>query len=51
SDPLAYLPAWGGFCSYGVAAEDFWTPDTLGPFSNPSKWIIGSDGKLHVFRR
>ncbi|CAM9696830.1 unnamed protein product [Scytosiphon promiscuus] len=50
SDPLTYLPAWGGFCSYGVADEDFWTPETLGPFSNPSKWIIGSDGKLHVFR-
>ncbi|CAN0039334.1 unnamed protein product [Ectocarpus fasciculatus] len=51
SDPLKYIPAWGGFCSYGVAAEKFWTADILGPFGDPSKWLIlPGDGRLHVFR-
>ncbi|CAN0031532.1 unnamed protein product [Ectocarpus sp. 12 AP-2014] len=51
SDPVKYIPAWGGFCSYGVAAEKFWRSDILGPFGDPSKWLIlPGDGKLHVFR-
>lgn len=28
-----------------------WTDKTLGPFGDPSKWRILSDGRLHVFRR
>ncbi|CAM9210341.1 unnamed protein product [Ectocarpus fasciculatus] len=44
-----YVPAWGGFCSYGVANEPVWTHTTLGPFGNPSKWGIYG-GRLHIFR-
>lgn len=51
SAPEKYLPAFGGFCSFGVAAEPVWTADTLGPFGDPSKWTISSDGRLHIFRR
>eukprot|EP00752_Nemacystus_decipiens_P016488 g14739.t1 len=50
SNPDKYVPAFGGFCSYGVAAEPVWTADTLGPFGDPSKWVILSDGRLHIFR-
>lgn len=50
-DPTKYIPAWGGFCSYGIADEGVWTVDTLGPFGDPSVWTISLDGKLHVFRR
>ncbi|CAM9169713.1 unnamed protein product [Ectocarpus sp. 8 AP-2014] len=48
-DKLKYVPAWGGFCSYGIANEPVWTSTTLGPFGNPSKWGI-YDGRLHIFR-
>lgn len=34
----------------GVANEPIWTPTTLGPFGNPSKWGIYG-GRLHIFRR
>lgn len=51
SNPDKYVPAFGGFCSFGVAAEPVWTADTLGPFGDPSKWTISLDGRLHVFRR
>lgn len=44
------MPAWGGFCSYGVATESVWTADNLGPFGDPSEWIIYG-GKLYIFRR
>ncbi|CAN0022069.1 unnamed protein product, partial [Laminaria digitata] len=49
--PERYLPAWGGFCSYGVANETVWTGTTLGPFGDPSKWAIFADNRLHIFRR
>ncbi|CAM9998835.1 unnamed protein product [Ectocarpus sp. 6 AP-2014] len=48
-DKLKYVPAWGGFCSYGIANEPVWTSTTLGPFGNPSKWGIYG-GRLHIFR-
>ncbi|CAM9696970.1 unnamed protein product [Scytosiphon promiscuus] len=53
NDPVKYLPAWGGFCSYGVANETWWTNTTIGPFGNPAKWeILGRSGetRLHIFR-
>ncbi|CAM9990644.1 unnamed protein product [Ectocarpus sp. 12 AP-2014] len=50
NDKLKYVPAWGGFCSYGIANESVWTSTTLGPFGNPSKWGIYG-GRLHIFRR
>ncbi|CAM9400890.1 unnamed protein product, partial [Laminaria digitata] len=50
-DPDKYLPAWGGFCSYGIAKERIWKTSNLGPFADPSKWKILSDDRLHVFRR
>lgn len=50
SDPERYLPAWGGFCSYGIAKEPVWKTNNLGPFADPSKWKILSDNRLHVFR-
>ncbi|CAN0483288.1 unnamed protein product [Ectocarpus sp. 12 AP-2014] len=49
NDKLKYVPAWGGFCSYGIANESVWTSTTLGPFGNPSKWGIYG-GRLHIFR-
>lgn len=51
SNPEKYVPAFGGFCSFGVAAEPVWTAHTLGPFGDASKWTISLDGRLHVFRR
>ncbi|CAN0007944.1 unnamed protein product [Ascophyllum nodosum] len=50
NEPLKFIPAWGGFCSYGIANESVWTDTTLGPFSDPTKWEILPDGRLHVFR-
>lgn len=50
-NPEAYLPAFGGFCSFGIAAETVWNRDNLGPFADPSKWKIMPDGTLRVFRR
>ncbi|CAN0431229.1 unnamed protein product [Pylaiella littoralis] len=48
-NPVKYIPAYGGFCSYGVAAESVWNVDNLGPFSDPSEWKIYG-GKLYIFR-
>lgn len=49
-DPTRYLPAWGGFCSYGIAHESVWNEANLGPASNPDYWLM-VDGVLHLFRR
>lgn len=49
--PLAYIPAWGSFCSYGISQEDWWTKDTLGPEADPDLWFITDEGVLHFFRR
>jgi len=47
--PETYVPQWGGFCSYGIAEETWWTKSSLGPEGNPDVWQI-IDGKLHFFR-
>ncbi|CAM9697040.1 unnamed protein product [Scytosiphon promiscuus] len=49
SDPVRYLPAWGGFCSYGISHEIVWNQDNLGPSSNPDYWLIVDD-QLYLFR-
>lgn len=40
ADPTAYLPQYGGFCSWGIAEEEWWTADTLGPNANPDVWEV-----------
>lgn len=47
---MRYIPAWGGFCSYGVAREIIWNVENLGPASNPDYWTI-YNGVLYLFRR
>ncbi|CAN0007734.1 unnamed protein product [Ascophyllum nodosum] len=49
SNPAKYLPAWGGFCSYGISHEIVWDPEILGPKSNPDFWLI-IDDQLYLFR-
>uniref|UniRef100_A0A7S3JR48 YHS domain-containing protein n=1 Tax=Aureoumbra lagunensis TaxID=44058 RepID=A0A7S3JR48_9STRA len=46
SNPDKYVPKFGGFCSYGITNEFFWTKDTLGPNANKNVWIIYDD---HLF--
>ncbi|CAN0450469.1 unnamed protein product [Ectocarpus sp. 12 AP-2014] len=50
ASPLDYIPAWGGFCSYGIAQEGYWTVSTLGPPSDPNSWLITDDNVLRIFR-
>eukprot|EP00752_Nemacystus_decipiens_P012140 g10763.t1 len=50
AQPLAYIPAWGGFCSWGIAGETWWTRDNLGPQADPELWLITDEGRLHFFR-
>jgi YHS domain-containing protein len=41
--PSEWAPQWGGFCSYGISSESFWTYDTIktsGPMANPNSWLI-----------
>jgi hypothetical protein len=40
---------FGGFCAYGVAAEDWWDASNLGPPGNPDQWEI-IDGSLYFFK-
>ena len=43
AEPTRYLPAWGGFCSYGVALETFWTwaeVEAIGILANMKVWRI-----------
>eukprot|EP00752_Nemacystus_decipiens_P017527 g15708.t1 len=49
-DPLTYLPAWGGFCGYGISEEDYWSATELGPPVDINSWAITSYGKLCFFR-
>lgn len=49
--PTRYIPAWGGFCSWGISEEDWWTAENLGPQADPNMWLITDDGILHFFRR
>lgn len=48
ASPTSYLPQFGGFCSWGVAEEDWWTVDNMGPNANPDVWEV-IDGKLYFF--
>jgi YHS domain-containing protein len=52
ASPEAYLPQWGGYCSWGVAAEHCpqfpWTQDCLGPPGVWNQWTI-VDEKLYFF--
>lgn len=48
ADPTAYLPQFGGFCSWGIAEEDFWDKKNMGPSADPNVWSI-IDGKLYFF--
>jgi hypothetical protein len=48
ADPKKYLPAYGGFCAWGIGEESWWTAETLGPNANPNVWKI-LDGRLYVF--
>lgn len=53
-DPERFVPAVGGFCTYGMANEHSTWPDIAqgyGPPSDPTQWAIMSDGKLHLFLR
>uniref|UniRef100_A0A7S2V1S8 YHS domain-containing protein n=1 Tax=Fibrocapsa japonica TaxID=94617 RepID=A0A7S2V1S8_9STRA len=47
--PEAYVPEFGGFCTYGVAEETYWTASTLAAPANPLVYLI-LEGHLHVFR-
>ena len=46
--PEKFLPQYGGFCAWGIAAETQWTKATLGPDADPNVWEV-IDGKLYVF--
>jgi YHS domain-containing protein len=52
ADPDAYLPQWGGYCSWGISEEfcpDFpWSESCLGPPGVWDAWTI-YDGKLYFF--
>jgi hypothetical protein len=52
-DPIRYLPAYGGFCAYGISNEfcpDFpYTSSCLGPGSNWAHYCL-LDDKLFFFR-
>ena len=47
-NPYKYLPKFGGFCSWGIAEESWWTAKTLGPRTNPNVWKV-IDGDLYFF--
>ena len=48
ANPKKYLPAFGGFCSWGIAEESWWTATTLGPSANPNMWKM-INGRLYFF--
>ncbi|CAM9763622.1 unnamed protein product [Ectocarpus sp. 13 AM-2016] len=50
ASPLDFIPVWGGFCSYGIAQEGYWTVSNLGPPSDPNSWLITDDNVLRIFR-
>eukprot|EP00640_Fibrocapsa_japonica_P000243 CAMPEP_0113944352 /NCGR_PEP_ID=MMETSP1339-20121228/33671_1 /TAXON_ID=94617 /ORGANISM="Fibrocapsa japonica" /LENGTH=241 /DNA_ID=CAMNT_0000949529 /DNA_START=33 /DNA_END=758 /DNA_ORIENTATION=+ /assembly_acc=CAM_ASM_000762 len=49
SNPTSFLPQYGGFCTYGVAWERFWTASTFAADGNPHIYKI-INGKLYIFR-
>lgn len=51
SDPFRYVPAWGGFCAYGIAHEELWKKFVLGSYyGDPDCWWI-KDGVTYLFKR
>jgi len=51
ASPTSYLPKYGGFCSYGISEESWWTWDTIkanGPDGDPNVWEV-IDGELFFF--
>ena len=49
ADPGRYVPAYGGFCGYGMCCEDWWTPGDMEADVNPNVWVY-VDGRLFSFR-
>lgn len=53
SNPVKYVPKWGGFCSWGVAGEYCpkysWAADCLGPDGSWSTWTI-QEGRIFFFK-
>ncbi|CAM9688544.1 unnamed protein product [Choristocarpus tenellus] len=49
-DPFRYAPQWGAFCAWGIAEEEFWGVNILGPYADPDFWMISKEGKLYIFR-
>mmetsp|Transcript_16696 Transcript_16696/g.15058 ORF Transcript_16696/g.15058 Transcript_16696/m.15058 type:complete len:185 (+) Transcript_16696:35-589(+) len=53
SSPNVYLPQWGAYCAWGIAAEFAptwqWDVDCLGPTGNWSSWTIFNE-KLYFFK-
>ncbi|CAM9720603.1 unnamed protein product [Heterosigma akashiwo] len=49
SSPETYVPAWGGFCSYGVSQESWWTAETMraGVYASGAWRVV--DGRLFLF--
>ena len=49
ANPDRYVPAYGGFCGYGMCCEDWWTPGDMEADVNPNVWVY-VDGRLFSFR-
>jgi len=49
SDPEKYLPAWGGYCAYGVSVEIAQQSELFSVKSDPNQWVI-LDDRLFLFR-
>mmetsp|Transcript_25290 Transcript_25290/g.100810 ORF Transcript_25290/g.100810 Transcript_25290/m.100810 type:complete len:244 (-) Transcript_25290:2242-2973(-) len=56
--PETYVPAYGGFCAWGVATEAAWSPDFLGPpIVAPGSadceraWVVDDAGRLFLLNR
>ena len=51
-DPTYYIPAYGGYCAWGISGEYcpdyFWNKDCLGPSANWGYWTIQND-RLFLF--
>ena len=52
-NPLKYVPAYGGFCSWGITEETMpeypWDADCLGPSADPDVYTIFQD-RIFFFR-
>jgi len=54
ADSMKYLPAYGGFCAFGVAFETVedggwpWSRNYVGAPGTPDIWRIDDDGRLYI---